>query len=296
MEGHALSVAPRFFGSWKGMILKAIAVDGARTWREIQKASMLENDDLNKALKELFDLKIMSKSGEKYWVEDYELYKDYERYYLENSSTPSKVSPSSLQISPEVRRKMQRYRDYMNEHSQRAKGTVIGFAVIGGLRDDGFDPYSEHFFVEGDDLDRLSKDMINYSKNSVVVVNPYVEKCNLSDKLKEVCNSNRNVLMITRSPSLEKPGKGRDQKRAYHRALVQSGVQIFYNDYVHAKLLLIDSLVAFVSSMNFTSSSSGGKAWEAGVVTWQQGIVNSILEAIKNIIDDPDTKKGLGSK
>lgn len=48
--------------------------------------------------------------------------------------------------------------------------------------------------------------------------------------------------------------------------------------------------------MNFTSSSSGGKAWEAGVVTWQQGIVNSILEAIKKIIDDPDTKKGLGSK
>lgn len=292
-----MSAAPRFFGSWKGMILKAIAVDGVRTWQEIQKESNLEYDDLNKALKELFDLKILSKSGEKYWVEDYELYKDYENYYMELSNTQaSSVSTSSIQVPPETRRKMQRYRDYMNEHSQRAKGTVIGFAAIWGLRNEGYDPYSEHFFVEGDDLDRLSKDMINYSKNSVVVVNPYVEKCNLSDKLKEVCNSNRNVLMITRSPSLDKPGKGRDQKRAYHRALVQSGVQIFYNDYVHAKLLLIDSLVAFVSSMNFTSSSSGGKAWEAGVVTWQQGIVNSILEAIKKIIDDPDTKKGLGSK
>jgi hypothetical protein len=235
-------VAPRFFGSWKGMVLKAIVVDGARTWQEIQRASELESDDLNVALKELFDRKILSKSGEKYWIEDYDLYKDYEKYYVEMSSAPaSSVSPRSIEISPEVRRKMQRYRDYMNEHSQRVKGTVIGFAAVWGLQNEGYDPYSEHFFVEGDGLDRLSKDMIKYSKNSVVVVNPFVEKCNLSDKLKEVCNSNRNVLMITRSPSLEKPGKGRDQKRAYHRALVQSGVQIFYNDYVHAKLLLIDS-------------------------------------------------------
>ena len=77
---------------------------------------------------------------------------------------------------------------------------------------------------------------------------------------------------------------------------MKSGVQILYNDYVHAKLLLVDDLVAFVSSMNFTSSSSGGKAWEAGVITWQQGIVNSILNSIKNIIEDTDTKKGLGLK
>lgn len=292
-----MSVAPRFFGSWKGLVLKAIVVDGARTWQEIQKASGLECDDLNVALKELFELKILSKSGEKYWIEDYELYKNYEKYYVEISSTPaSNVSPRSIQITPEARRKIQRHLDYMNEHSQRARGTVIGFAAVWGLRNDSYDPYSEHFFVEGDDLDRLSKDMIEYSKNSVVVVNPFVEKCNLSDKMKELSASNRSVLMITRSPSLDKPGKGKDQKRAYHRALMESGVQIVYNDYVHAKLLLVDGLVAFVSSMNFTSSSSGGKAWEAGIVTWQQGIVNSISKSIKNIIDDPDTKKGLGSK
>jgi phosphatidylserine/phosphatidylglycerophosphate/cardiolipin synthase-like enzyme len=74
---------------------------------------------------------------------------------------------------------------------------------------------------------------------------------------------------------------------------MKSGVQIYYNDYVHAKLMLVDGLVAFISSMNFTSSSSGGKAWEAGIVTWQQGAVNSGLISISTTINDTESKRAL---
>jgi hypothetical protein len=53
---------------------------------------------------------------------------------------------------------------------------------------------------------------------------------------------------------------------------------------------LMDGLVALVSSMNFISSSSGGKSWEAGLVTWKEWIVNSITKSIQNILDSPETR------
>ncbi len=108
--------------------------------------------------------------------------------------------------------------------------------------------------------------------------------------MREVCSSGREVILVTRSPDLDRAGQARNQKKAYHRALVQSGVQMFYNDYVHAKLMVVDDVVALVSSMNFISSSSGGKSWEAGIVTWQEGIVNFIERSIQNIINATETR------
>ena len=76
-----MSVAPKFFGSWKGMVLKAIAVDGARSWGEIQRATGLESEDLNQTLYELFQVDVLSKRGEGYWIDDYDLYTAYLEYY-----------------------------------------------------------------------------------------------------------------------------------------------------------------------------------------------------------------------
>jgi phosphatidylserine/phosphatidylglycerophosphate/cardiolipin synthase-like enzyme len=286
-----LSAAPSYWGSWKGKVLKAIAIDGSRTWREIRISTGLESDELNRALKELFDLDKLSKSGDKYWIEDYELYREYVEYGSQISGSSSPAESNMPIIKPEGRKKIQKYLDYMNENSKRAKGSIIGHVALRGFQNEGFDPYSEHFFIEGDALDRLSKDVIENSKKRVVVVNPYVDKCSLSDKLRDVCSS-REVFLITRSPDLERAGHGREQKRAYHRGLTQSGVQIFYNDYVHAKLLVVDDVVALVSSMNFISSSSGGKSWEAGLVTWKEGTVNSIAKSIQNIMGAPETRIG----
>ena len=72
----------------------------------------------------------------------------------------------------------------------------------------------------------------------MAVVNPYVDKCTLSDKLKDVCSSGREVLLITRSPDSDKEKYGKEQKKRYHQILSECGVQVFYNDYVHAKLLV----------------------------------------------------------
>jgi len=288
-----LTAAPRYWGDWKGLVLKAIAIDGARTWQEIHGSTGLDSRDLNATLKELFSLDILSKSGDKYWIENYELYKEYAKYGSQITESSPDKTKRSITLTPEIREKLDNFSRYCKGNPQISKVPVMQPVLITALQNElDFNNCSEHLFLEGDSLDRLSKDIISSGEKAVVVVNPYVDKCSLSDKLKDACAAGREVVLVTRSPDLERAGKGREQKRAYHRALMQSGVQVYYNDYVHAKLLVVDGLVALVSSMNFIVSSSGGRSWEAGMVTWEEGAVNSTAEAIQKILDAPETKIG----
>lgn len=290
MDDLILSVAPRYWGSWKGKVLKAIAIEGLRTWQEIKEATGLESDELNMALSELFSVNKLSKSGDSYWIEDYELYKEYAEYGIQISESSSPGEPKgSNALTPENRAKLENFLKYSKANPRISRAPVMQSVLILPLGGTNFNYSSEHLFLEGDSLDRLSKDIISNSTKQVYIVNPYVDKCGLSDKLREVCSSGREVFLVTRPPDLDRAGRARDQKRAYHRALTQSGIQVFYNDYVHAKLLVVDGLVALVSSMNFISSSSGGRSWEAGMVTWEEGTVNSITKSIQDIIDAPET-------
>lgn len=251
----------------------------------------MESDELNQALLELIDLDKLSKSGERYWIEDYDLYKEYAEYdsQIIESSSPDK-SKGLNALKPEARESLDNFLNYCKANPRIAKAPVMQPVLVLSLGSMDFNYSSEHFFLEGDSLDRLSKDLISFSEKRVIVVNPFVDKCSLSDKLKGACAANLEVVLVTRSPSSENTRQGREQKTAYHDALKQSGVQIYYNDYVHGKLLVVDGLVALVSSMNFISSSSGGRSWEVGVVTWQEGTVNSIAKSIQNIIDAPETR------
>jgi len=57
-------------------------------------------------------------------------------------------------------------------------------------------------------------------------------------------------------------------------------VVLNYDPDVHAKLVIVDDEVAIVSSMNFNQSSSAGKTWEAGLVTIDGRVINSIRKAV----------------
>ena len=72
-----MPVTPRYWGSWKGLILKAIAINDARTWSEIRASTGLDTGKLNKTLSELLASNLLSKTGDTYWIEDYNLYKEY---------------------------------------------------------------------------------------------------------------------------------------------------------------------------------------------------------------------------
>jgi hypothetical protein len=49
--------------------------------------------------------------------------------------------------------------------------------------------------------------------------------------------------------------------------LKQSGVELFYNINVHAKMFVLDKQGVSSSSMNMYSDSTAGKLWEAGIVS-----------------------------
>lgn len=52
---------PRFWGTYKGRIIKAIAIDGAWVWGDIQELTGFNRQMVNRVLAELFENKAISK-------------------------------------------------------------------------------------------------------------------------------------------------------------------------------------------------------------------------------------------
>lgn len=52
---------PKFLGNFKGRIIKAIAVEGARTWDDLQELTGFPPKTINTVLKELFDIEAIYK-------------------------------------------------------------------------------------------------------------------------------------------------------------------------------------------------------------------------------------------
>jgi phosphatidylserine/phosphatidylglycerophosphate/cardiolipin synthase-like enzyme len=256
-----MSKEPRYWGSWKGRVVKAIAIDRAQTWSEIRDHTGLTPDTLNKVLSELYDAKVIEKDKDsKYWVSK-PLYKEYKKYF------DSQVAPKEsvkIEISEDEQRDLISWID----NWRKVKG--LDFSLKPG-----------HFYLEGRFLDDISKDLISNAKSEVIVVNPFVDKCGLSDTLRDAAQAGKKVRLVTRPP--------KDEKKKYHDILKGDKVRIFHNDDVHAKLIVVDRKVAIASSMNFYAGSSGGKSWEAGIVSIEDAIVETIVRSILDFIDKKET-------
>lgn len=146
---------------------------------------------------------------------------------------------------------------------------------------------SNHFYLQGDSLDNFSKYLISNAHSSITVSNPYVDKCALSDSLMDSVKQGKSVLLITRP--IQSNDRYYDSKRNYHESLKSSNVILAYNENVHAKILLVDECVAVVSSLNFTSTSSSGKSWEAGIVSMEPNVVEKVHESLDSVSENRDT-------
>ncbi len=88
---------PDFWGSWKGQIIRAIALDGAKTWEEIQNLTSLSSDTLNLALSELYNLEILhKKSNGTYWI-NHEIRDEY-RIFNEQFMKPRTLAGNKMQV------------------------------------------------------------------------------------------------------------------------------------------------------------------------------------------------------
>jgi hypothetical protein len=76
---------------------------------------------------------------------------------------------------------------------------------------------ARHFFLEGTYIDDLSKDLIRQAKHEVLLVNPYVEQCHLSNTLLDPIANKTEVIVVTRP--VHELDKYLEEKQAYHEYL-----------------------------------------------------------------------------
>ena len=211
----------------------------------------------------MFDLGLMEIRWEKYRV-NRELWKDY------------KYSSFVEEYNKTV---------FSNEKKKALLDWIEKWKNIKNLE---FPTEAKHFFLDGRHLDELSKELITKAENEVLVVNPFVNKCDLSDTLKEASNQGTNVNLLTRPPD-DKNLEYRRAKEEYHLGLKKAGVNVRYNKAVHAKIIVVDRTVAISSSMNFYCGSSGGKSWEAGIISLEETVVKPIINIILELLEKPET-------
>lgn len=248
---------PKYWNSWKGRVIKAIVAKGeAQTWSQIRDITELDEKKLNITLREMHNMKIIKKKKRgKIWVYRVipEYYKQYRKW---------------MEISGENKSKQ---RDFEPSHEKPKKliEWVEKWKEVSGL---DFSMDHKHFFLEGRHLDDFSKKLISHAIDEVLVVNPFVERCDMSKLLGEVSKKGIKVKVITRPPNM---------KNEYHEKLKEKQVTLTYDKNVHAKIIVVDREVTIVSSMNLYARSTGGQTWETGIISFEDEVVESVVNSVK---------------
>ena len=236
--------------SWQGSVISVIVTNGSPlTWKEIKEATSLEDKHLNRALFDLLGSGEICKIAGKHEARD--KYQVSDKFYQAYSAL---YNPKTGLIKWIGQWKESRELDFSLEHA--------------------------HFFLEGRHLDDFSKELVAHAKSEVLIVNPFIQDCDLSNTLMDARKHGIGVQIITRSPR-DKNAEYLKNKQDYLSKLQKEGISIVYNEKAHAKLIVVDHAVAIVSSMNFYPDSSAGVSWEAGLVTTDTKVVDSTVRAIE---------------
>ena len=264
---------PPYYRSWKGRVLEAIAVENIRDWNGILDYTQLSPENLNTAISELYKLDIITRKDDGlYWIKNIDMYHQYRSYFddiqayklplIQHKEQPETAIEKTLPKDDNIAKWVAKWRDFKN----------LSFSLD-----------ARHFFLEGTYLDDLSKDLIRQARKEVLLVNPFIEQCHLSNTLIDAVTNKSNVIVITR-PILDPAPEIREEKIAYHESLKKEGIKINYDRRIHAKLLVVDQQIAVISSMNFYSFSTGGSSWEAGMISIDDAIVNSVHKVIYQLL------------
>lgn len=227
----------RFWGSWKGRIVRAIVLNESYTKDAILKTTKLKEGEFEQAREELLQANLLEERGkDSFWVSR-ELYGQCMRFFEE--------------VKEALVDWVQKWR------MQEGKGAIL-------------DPKLSHFFLPDRLLSKFSESLIEQAKQEILVTNPYFKRCHISEALMSMSKKGINVKLVTRCVDSEQ----------FKKELFAKGVDITYDESIHAKLIVVDRRVGIVSSMNFYAGSSGGACWEAGIATVERRVVNSITRSI----------------
>jgi hypothetical protein len=264
-------VEPKYWGTIKGKILNAIINEFCDFEDAIVYETHLPLELIKQAIIELRQTGELSYTDEgTLWV-NYPLYKSYESFDLDL-------------LSEEMSRKIPLAMD------TKKLDTIEWIYQWKEKNDDTITLANEHFFLEGDLLTEFTNGLLKFSRESVIVVNPFVDVCSTTRILSLLPKNGVETHMMTRSPETESNKYFRERKTLCHKSLIDSGVNLYYNDFIHAKILLIDDVVAINSSMNLISTSVGAQSWESGLITYDENVLNAIKKSIHNLISENLTK------
>jgi len=276
-------VSPKYFGTLKGKFIKAIAVDGLREWREIRDKTGLDDNQIKSITDELRSDGILERRSSGFWV-DYDLWIDYKAHFGDEWAIKKKEELKEEREEKERLLALMKKKEIEN----RLRNRVLEWLNFKKIN---VNKIFSHVYLKGDLLDSLLRDLIPLSKKEILVVNPYLQKSALCDLFSQGIKNGVDVQVITRSPEKDKYPESRRAKIVYHKTLIESGIQLFYNENVHAKIFILDKQVLSASSMNLYSESIGGKLWEAGIVSIDPTNLKMALESYQQLIKDPYTNK-----
>jgi len=141
-----------------------------------------------------------------------------------------------------------------------------------------FSMETSHFFLTGMNLDDYTKQLIRMAREIILIANPYLDICYLTEALIDSAQSFTKIKVVTRYP-----GRKEGRKGYCHMKLKKANIQLRYDRQIHSKIIVVDNEVAVVSSMNFYSGSSGGASKEAGIVSLDKKIVESAANYISKL-------------
>jgi len=261
----------QYWGTWKGRVIKAISIDGVYSWEEIRDLTGLSRPTLNQVLAELFDAKAIYKLEDGQYRVSRELYRDYNTYFR-NLNKNEEIKEKKVVITKDQQSNLKSRIDQWKDTNR------LNISLKSG-----------HFYLDTDFLDQFSKFVIKGSQKELLIVNPFVSKCNLSDSLLQAVNEGKNVTLVTRPPDTRNSLYG-EKSDEYHKIIRNSGIELIYFNVVHAKLMVIDRAVAIASSMNMTVTSTAGASWEAGIISVEENVVESVMDSIRKLIETPESK------
>ena len=229
-------VDKHFWNTWQGRIIQAIVLDHAFTKDKIFAISKLDEQAFNRGYEELINLKFIEEKKDGKILAVKQIYCQCMSFFVEQQKTLFNWAQT-----------------WRNE--QR------------------IDPIGRsnpsQFYLVGNSLSDFSLSLIEQAKRSILIANPFVKKCFISDSLMETSEKGITVCLLTRSIDPQ-----------YKNELLVRGVKICEDESIHAKLLIVDDRIAIVSSMNLYAGSSGGALWEAGIVTMDKDIVMAIARSV----------------
>jgi len=139
---------------------------------------------------------------------------------------------------------------------------------------------SEQCYLEGHYLDSFIRFIFTRAEKTIIAVSPFFDLSSHIQLLIKAKQSGKTAVLLTRPPT------GPYVKKL-HQTLTDKGLKLLYHKDLHAKVIVVDDLLAVISSMNFKQRAAAGITWEAGLVTLNKEIVDSIISSLADLDPKP---------